>query len=228
MKTTLYITFFLFSFSVIGQNYAITKQKVKQQRINLLKWYNQQIDKEQAFDSIQQVFTKQLVNHIIPHWYGTKWDFNGYTATPKVGKIACGYFVSTTLLHMGVNINRYRMAQQSALSEIKTIQKNKPLHYTQQDDTLGYQKLIKQLKQDLKEGIYMVGLDFHVGYLYKRKNALYFIHSNYMDPVAVEKENVNDSAAFANSYHYYIGNITHNKEFIIKWLKSEKISIVYD
>lgn len=230
MKATLFsISIFLLSFSLSAQKYAVSKQKVRQKKGKLLTWYNKQPNKEQAFDSIQQVFTHELVNTIIPHWYGTKWDFNGYTATPKVGVIACGYFVSTTLLHMGVTINRYRMAQQSALSEIKTIQKeNKPLHYIQQDDTLGYKNLLKQLKKDLKEGLYMVGLDNHVGYLYKENGHIYFIHSNYMDPVAVVKENVINSPAFANSYHYYIGNITHNNQFIMKWLKNERISIVYD
>jgi hypothetical protein len=38
-----------------------------------------------------------LSKTIFPHWYGTVWDYNGYTNTPKNGVIACGYFVSTTL-----------------------------------------------------------------------------------------------------------------------------------
>ncbi len=44
----------------------------------------------------------------------------GHTAVPKEGEIACGYFVSTTLLHMGVPLNRYKIAQQNPLNEAKT------------------------------------------------------------------------------------------------------------
>ena len=66
-------------------------------------------------------FENYLVNEIIPHWYGTEWDFNGYTAVPNQGVIACGYFVSTTLLHMGINVNRYKMAQQAGLYEAQTL-----------------------------------------------------------------------------------------------------------
>ncbi len=229
MKTFLLALTFFYFFSALSQSYTTTKQEIRQQKEKLLNWYNKQEDKEKALDSVQKAFTQKLVNSIIPYWYGTKWDFNGHTATPKIGVIACGYFVSTTLSHMGVNINRYRMAQQSALSEVKTIQKEQqPFHYIQKSDSIEYNKLIKQLKKDLREGLYVVGLDNHVGYLHKSNGNIYFIHSNYMDPVAVVKENIENSSAFANSYDYYIGNITHNNQFIMKWLKGEKISIVYD
>ena len=33
-----------------------------------------------------------LFDSIFPYWYGTKWDYNGVTQEPRIGKIACGYF----------------------------------------------------------------------------------------------------------------------------------------
>ena len=68
-----------------------------------------------------KIFTLFLLNNIIPHWYGTKQDFCAYTETPKQGVIACGILVSTTLKDMGLNVNRYKLAQQSPTNEAKTI-----------------------------------------------------------------------------------------------------------
>ncbi len=54
-----------------------------------------------SIDSISKYFCEALVNKIIPYWYGTPWDFNGHTDIPNESNVACGYFVSTPLRHMG-------------------------------------------------------------------------------------------------------------------------------
>ena len=101
-----------------GLPYVVRKQKFLEQRNALAKQLN-------AGDiTIQEVgdhFTNMMVKELFPYWYRTKWEFSGHTNTPQEGEIACGYYVSTTLKHAGVNVNRYRMAQQSALSAAKTV-----------------------------------------------------------------------------------------------------------
>ena len=59
-------------------------------------------------ESRKIAFFHTLVDSIFPYWYGTEWDFNGITESPRKGEIACGYFVSTTLKHMGIRLNRYK------------------------------------------------------------------------------------------------------------------------
>ena len=71
---------------------------------------NQVSSKEIDLDSVCRYFDNALVNDIIPFWYGTKWSFEGHTNKPNDGEIACGYFVSTTLKDVGLNINRYHLA----------------------------------------------------------------------------------------------------------------------
>src|SRR5688572_11801089 len=46
-----------------------------------------------------------LRDSMFEYWYGTRWGFYGTTPKPRQGKIACGYFVTTTLKHLGLNIN---------------------------------------------------------------------------------------------------------------------------
>ena len=165
-------------------------------------------------------FENYLVNEIIPHWYGTEWDFNGYTAVPNEGVIACGYFVSTTLLHMGINVNRYKMAQQAGLYEAQTL----ALSDANYRIIRGVDSLEVILKRDYSDGIYFVGLDNHVGYLYIRHQIPYFIHSNYIeDKVMIEKAMY--SPAFESGI-YVIAEISTNEELMERWRTGQAVPVV--
>lgn len=165
-------------------------------------------------------FENYLLNEIIPHWYGTEWDFNGYTSVPNQGVIACGYFVSTTLLHMGINVNRYKMAQQAGLYEAQTLALTENNYRT----IRGSDSLKVILKRDYSDGIYFVGLDNHVGYLYIKDQVPYFIHSNYIeDKVMIEK------AFYAPAFEsgiYVIAEISTNEELMDRWRSGAIVPVV--
>jgi len=63
----------------------------------------------------------------------------------------------------------------------------------------------------------IVGLDFHVGFIYKKKNKIYFTHSNYIDRKGVEIELFNESIALKNSNLYVLGNFSNSDIMIAKW-----------
>ncbi|NJL11734.1 MAG: hypothetical protein HC913_01030 [Microscillaceae bacterium] len=74
-----------------------------------------------------------LFEELVPFWLDTEWDYNGTTEMPRQGTIACGYFVSTLLLHLGFSFDKYRLSQMPSsemikqlchLPSIKTIYKN--------------------------------------------------------------------------------------------------------
>jgi len=201
-------------------NYIRTKQQIEDKRVVYAALYEKASDQQKRDSVLNQAsayFTKALLNEIIPYWYGTEWDFNGYTDIPNEGEIACGYFVSTTLKHMGLQLNRYKMAQQASKLEVESIaiQKNKVIFF-------GQEELSKHIK-NLSEGLYIVGLDNHVGYLYKHKGLSYFVHSSYVtDRVMIEYTNT--SEAFPSSL-YYLAPITANKELLEKWLLGQPIKI---
>ena len=165
---------------------------------------------------------EQIGDSIFSYWEGTPWDFSGHTNKPQTGVIACGYYVSTTLKHMGLNLNRYRMAQQSALSEVKTLDQD----YTYFEG--DYHEFLSFAKDSVDEGLYIVGLTSHVGYLLVEKEQSYFIHSNYVEPFGVAKEKIEESEALSFSQDFVLGKISRNKELIKKWLFNEEFEIVYD
>jgi len=203
-----------------NHNYYIEKANIEKIRTQLNQQYTMAATPERKsalLDSAMLLFSHYLLNAIIPHWYGTRWDFNGYTSKPNQGSIACGYFVSTTMRDMGLNLNRYKLAQQAPLNEAKSIAIDPGYvqHLTQDNS-------IEQIEL-LNNGLYFIGLNNHVGFLFLSNKVAYFIHSNYIDGhVMIEK--AERSEAFISN-EYFLVNISINQEMAKKWLNKESIRV---
>ena len=169
-------------------------------------------------DNFSDTLHHHLSSSIFPQWYGVEWDYNGYTNDPSEGQIACGYFVSTTLKHIGFNLNRYDLAKQYSLSIVKSLDQDFR-KFKSIEPTLEF--IDSQVDQ-----LYVVGLSNHVGFLSKEKGKIYFVHSNYMEPVAVEKELASESEALRSSNVFVLGKISHNEALNEKYKKKTKIDIL--
>jgi hypothetical protein len=196
-----------------GDSYASTKVDAGQLRLRLKKDLRLGTI---SFDNIKTAFTNQLVDKIIPHWYGTPWSFGGHTAMPNQGEIACGYFISTTLRDMGINLNRYELAQKSPIDEAKMISCGSVINKVVQDTP---EKAFEEIDFLTKEGLYFIGFDEgHVGYLLKREGELFLIHSNYLSPVSVCMETLKESRVFKSFTKFHLVAISHNDTLLQRWL----------
>ncbi|WP_339627327.1 hypothetical protein [uncultured Maribacter sp.] len=197
----------------ISDSYASTKIDADELRLRLKKELRLGTT---TFDNIKTAFTNQLVDKIIPHWYGTPWSFGGHTTIPNQGKIACGYFISTTLRDMGIKLNRYTLAQKSPLDEAKMISCGSIINKIVQDSP---EKAFEEIDGLTKEGLYFIGFDEgHVGYLLKRKGELFLIHSNYLNPVSVCMETLKESRVFKRFTKFHLVDISHNDILLQRWL----------
>lgn len=177
-------------------------------------------------DSLSKIFTETLVNKLIPYWYGTSWDFNGYTAVPNTGYIACGYFISTIFEHMGFNINRYKLAQQLPINEAKTLTLNTELIEIEIINQYP-SDYIETIQDTIKEGIYFIGFDSgHVGFILNNGDQLYLIHSNYLQAQGVMIERIENSNVYPMYSRFYFAEISTNIELLEKWVKGEEIIVV--
>jgi len=155
-----------------------------------------------------------------PAWYGTSWDFNGYTHKPRDGQIACGYFVSTTLRDAGMILNRYDLAKLYSHAICSNIC-GEVQEYSLLDDAVAY---IRSQPED----IYIVGLDSHVGFLIKENEEVFFVHSNYLGESTVTKELAMQSEALNGSDVYVLGSILSNTDILSKWRGTQEIKISKD
>lgn len=206
--------------SILIISYASIKSNILTSRKQAAQSYKNSANKSESLNQIRKQFTNHLVADIIPQWYGTKWSFDGYSEIPKSGSIACGYFVSTTLRDVGLNINRYKLAQKAPYHEAKVIACGTSIE-TLQNKTK--EELKTYFLTHKKDGLYFLGLDFHVGFILKEGQNVYFIHSNYLNNSGPTKEKIEDSKVM-NSNVYHFCNITHNDVLLKKWLNHEMVA----
>lgn len=94
--------------------YEETLSAIEQKRVDLLKQYDGAMNETERAAVLRKAgdqFLRSVAQEIAPFWYGTPWDFNGTTEIPGTGEIACGYFVTTVLRDIGVDLERVRLAQ---------------------------------------------------------------------------------------------------------------------
>ncbi|MCH2044711.1 MAG: hypothetical protein MK212_11385 [Saprospiraceae bacterium] len=165
--------------------------------------------------------TEQLTKNIFKAWYGTPWDYSGTTQIPRQGQIACGYFVSTTLLHAGFEVERVTLAQQASSNIIKTLCA---------PSTIKIFKKVKPFKNYISQqadGLYLVGLSKHVGFLWKKKNKLFFIHSSASNGKKTHKESFDKCRSLQKSRTYVVGHLFPNNDWLMeKWLNTTKIKTI--
>ncbi|MDR0825266.1 MAG: hypothetical protein LBN74_09245 [Prevotella sp.] len=151
-------------------------------------------------------------------WYNTPWTFHGHSQTPKEGSIACGYFITTTLRDMGFNIPRIKWAQQTSEYMIKKITTDvKRFRQKPMIDVINYIKT-------KGEGLYIVGLDCHVGYIYYQNGSMSFVHANYYRPkIGVMSEPMTGRNPLNDSKYRVIGKI-FDKEMVRNWILNTSYS----
>lgn len=209
-------------------NYKTLKQTIKLRQEAFQKRYKtakEDVAQSAIIKEAGLYITDQLVNGLFPHWYGTPWAFDGYSAVPNQGTIGCSYFVSTTLLHVGFNVNRYKLAQQGPVSEARSLAlNNTPLPIDLMNDIEEFEELINA---KCEEGLYFIGLGHsHVGYLFYREGETYFIQSSYGKSGNVVIDYAMESDILVNFFNFTLVPITTNTSLIKHWLKGEEIVVV--
>jgi hypothetical protein len=206
--------------SVDPRTYTNLRAKISNERIILWSRYqraNTTNAKEAIIAQARQSFVRSVYDEIFPYWYGTGWDFYGTTETPGQGKIACGYFVSTVLRDLGMNVQRAKLAQQASENIVLSLTTN---DHTRRFRRVSIDSFIDSVR-NWGTGLYVVGLDIHVGFILNVDGDVYFIHSSYVDPFCVIKERGVDSRVLASSNYRVLGKLSEDDDLILKWLRGD-------
>lgn len=169
-----------------------------------------------AKDSLVKVAKAYVVdkicNEVFNEWYGTPWDFNGTTQVPREGGIACGYFVTTVLRDAGFNLPRVKWAQLAAEQIIlKCCRDVKRFRNAPVEDAEAWLRT-------QEDGLYVTGLDCHVGFIMKQKGEVFFVHSSYYHrETGVMKEKLKGENPFNDSKYRVIGKVSDDN-MIRNWL----------
>jgi hypothetical protein len=169
-------------------------------------------------DKAREEIARSVASSIAPFWLGTPWDFNGATETPAVGTIACGYFVTTVLRDAGFNLERVLLAQEPSETIIMNLVGSGSVR---RFSDAPFDDFIRSV-EEWGHGLYMVGLDIHVGFIVYDTDGIFFIHSSYREPLCVVRERAEESSILAASHYRVLGKLTGDDELIVKWLTGER------
>ena len=151
----------------------------------------------------KKILLNNIRDSLFACWLGTPWDFYGTTEEPGKGKIACGYFVTTLLRDMGASVNRIKHAQCASEEMIKAVCIKNTIHRYSNKNISSF---IEQIKLG-DTGLYIVGLDFHTGFILNDGAQVYFIHANYAGKKEVTKEIAIESTVLSSSNYKVIGKV---------------------
>lgn len=196
---------------VVMPSYEDIKQGTLEKRDAFRVRYQTEKNKDSVLVEAQK-YLLAVSDDYFRSWYGTPWTFHGHSRIPKEGSIACGYFVTTTLQDMGFNIPRIKWAQQTSEYLVKKVST---------DIKRFYKKPMQEIVDYIASkgnGLYIVGLDSHVGYIYCMDGKMSFVHANYYRPnIGVMSESLIGRNPLNDSKYKVIGRI-FDKEMVKNWI----------
>ncbi len=214
-------------FSLSGTDYLELKTHINHNKHTIQQAYKEapnKVVKEAIVDSTFAYLYATITDELFKEWYGTKWDFNGTTEVPHKGKIACGYFVTTILRDAGFKVERRKLAQQASEKIVKSLVTESYIkrfkHKSIDDFVKGVTKM--------GDGLYIVGLDTHVGFLSVEGRGKYvrFVHAAQSSKGSVRSEAPNRSKVLKKSKYRIAGKILPNRALQRKWLVGGKVRTV--
>jgi cell wall-associated NlpC family hydrolase len=167
------------------------------------------------------VFTT-ILKDLFPAWYGTPWEFDGRTDNPGEGSIACGFFVLRVLRDAGFKVPVDLLAVKASEEIILALADPKDIkRFHNADMSVVRDYLVKS-----GNGLYIVGLDQHTGFIVNDGDELSFVHSSYYKSIRkVVSEPIETQSPLSQSKCRVIGKILSGS-MMRAWLEGNDRSAV--
>ena len=177
-----------------------------------------------VLDDARAYLHSVLANELLPAWLGTPWAMNGVAERPGDAPIACGYFVATVLRDAGFVLDRVRFGQAAALRiQHATSPEQRPVHRV---FSIPPNALSKRIA-GLGPGVYLIGLDVHVGFVVVTEADVRFVHSSYTGARVVTDEALAAAVAIANSQPsgYFVSELATTDDAVVAWIEGRRASL---
>jgi hypothetical protein len=200
------------------EKYIKLKDSLRMEREAIAAAFLSSPDKRSVIDRARKTFTTSVTDKLFPFWYGTDWAFHGTSQVPGEGSIACGYFVTTVLRDAGVKIDRVKLAQCASEEMIKSLVPAKSIKRFSNISIDEFEKAVKKWG----DGVYVVGLDNHTGFIICSRQKVTFVHSGGGVPLRVIAQAPADAKLLADSKYRVLARLSESETFLEKWAKGEK------
>src|SRR6188768_510957 len=178
-------------------------------------------------DEARRFIVDTLESGVFPAWMGMP-SAGGPQATASLPHqpgmyISCSYFLTAALQNAGLVLeSRARFAQAPAAWIERALLP--PGGQIRRYGTVSAEELERRLVE-LGEGLYVVGLDIHVGFIVVRDGHAWFVHSSYTPPGTVVSEPVVSSEAIALSRRkgYWVSPLFRDDRIVELWLRRQPV-----
>jgi len=168
-----------------------------------------------------------ITQTIFPAWMGTPWGLgpeSTATRPHQPGKVVgCSYFVTGVLMNAGLRLeNRFRFAQAPSEFMQKALSPEaKDLHRFPGMETARLHQRIASLG----DGVYIVGLNIHTGFLVVRDGDVRVVHASYTEPTQVVDEPLARSMVIRYSFRrgYLVTPIFRDDRLVDLWLAGRTV-----
>jgi len=187
-------------------------------------------EKKKIIKRARKFVVKSIVEDIFPVWMGTPWhmgeDDDALMPHQAGKRVSCSMFVTAVLQNIGLRLDsRLRWAEAPALYIQRSLA---PKRQDLQRYLSIEPKLLAQKLGRLDDGLYVIGLNCHVGFILVENGQARFVHSNYVEPEeGVTDEPVAESAAIANSQStgYWVTPAFQDERLIRYWLTGTQVPL---
>lgn len=163
---------------------------------------------------------RSAVEEIGSRWIGTRWSFQGTAQRPHEPRgIACGYFVATILEAAGLRLeSRVRFGQATARAIQLALVPSPAAHH--RFFSIPGLELERRIRA-LGDGLYVIGLDVHVGFVVVRDGAVRLLHASYTGARVVVDEPLGTAVAIENSRKagYFVTALTADDALAQVWMQ---------
>jgi hypothetical protein len=174
-----------------------------------------------------------VTDDLMPPWLGTPWGLGKNSTARRPHEpdmtVGCSYFVTSILQGAGVVLdNRYRFAQAPALDIQRSLigTTGKVHRFT----SIPPADLAERIAA-LGDGLYLIGLDVHVGFVVVRGQNVRFVHASYTGDQQVSDEDLATARAIARSQTagYFVSPVfvrsgSADDWLVTRWLTGDTIA----
>ena len=160
------------------------------------------------------------IEELTNYWLGTRWALGApQTTTPQEGKVNCGTFVGRVLYDAGFRVHVKKLQRQPSQLIIKSFV---GAARTRKFHNASMERFLSSVRE-MGPGLFIIGLDFHVGLLLQTSDDLRFIHASF-ETETVVNEDAATAMPITTSAYKVVGKIITPGN-IQSWLRGNTIRV---
>jgi hypothetical protein len=155
------------------------------------------------------------------HWLGTSWGLGlPQSQVPGRGKINCGTFVGTILRDAGFVVDVGKLQRQPSQLIIRSFVGRERM---KKWSNAPMDRFLADVRA-MGPGLFIVGLDFHVGFLIQTERDLRFVHASYETRTVVD-EPAASAGPITESKYRVVGKLL-DRGNVRDWLEGRRIQVI--